>query len=92
MENWSDVMSEENKPWIQTIGNFTLISDKINKQVSNQKFVNKLERYKQSANRTMAPREITKGLKKWGVEEIRANRLKMKLFLFDNWRDLDQFE
>lgn len=91
IENWSDVMTKGDEPWIQTIGNFTLISDKINKLVSNQKFVNKLDRYKNTANRTMAPREITKNLEKWGVKEIRDNRLKMKLFLFKHWRDLDQF-
>ena len=68
-ENWSDVMSEEDALWIQTIGNLTLISEKINKQISNQKFVNKLERYNDPANRTMAPREITKDLKKWGQKK-----------------------
>ena len=91
-ENWSDVMSEEDAPWIQTIGNLTLISEKINKQISNQKFVNKLERYNDPANRTMAPREITKDLKKWGAEEISKNRKEMKLFLFERWRDLHEFE
>ena len=41
---------------------------------------------------TVSPREITNGLEKWGAKEISDNRLKMKLFLFERWRDLDQFQ
>jgi len=90
-ENWSDVIkNNDDAKWIQTIGNMTLISSSMNKKLSNLKFLNKLDVYKNPLNKTESPRRITKNKKVWGVADIAENRNNMKLFLFKRWKDLEE--
>tara|TARA_B100002019_G_scaffold129089_1_gene111042 strand:- start:2572 stop:4542 length:1971 start_codon:yes stop_codon:yes gene_type:complete len=92
-ENWSDVIeNEDDAGWINTIGNFTLITPHINKKNSNKPFKDKKAYFEDQGNKTIAPKEITKNKNQWGIKEIKENRKKMQAFLFKHWKDIDEFK